>query len=121
MGKEMRRSDRVVPVILEEEVVLVDIGTGAKPVLAKMLDFSEVGTLVYLLINSELEPPVGGACTLTMYDQGHIFSVPSIVARKTGRMIAFDFSELSEINLRNIQSKLIRMEVEWLRLSKPAG
>jgi hypothetical protein len=118
--EEKRRSDRVIPAVSEEEVVLVDIGDGGKPVLAKMLDFSEVGTLVYLLVNSELQPPVGGSCILTMYDQGHIFTVPSHVARKGGRLIGFDFGEISELTLHNIQSKLIRMEVEWLRLSKPA-
>ncbi len=117
---EKRRSDRVIPVISEEEAVLVGTGAG-KPSLAKLIDFSEVGTLVYLLVKPDQDLPVGAPCTLTMYDNGHVFTVASRVVRRTGNLIGFEFAEIAPESLHYLQSKLIRMEVEWLRLSKPAG
>lgn len=118
--EEKRRSDRVIPAISEEEAVLVGIGS-EKPVLAKLIDFSELGMLVYLLAQLPEELALDMPCKLTMYDQGAIFDVPSRVVRKTGHLVGFEFMELSQRALHNLQSKLIRMEVEWLRLSKPAG
>ncbi len=118
--EEKRRSDRVIPAISEEEAVLVGVGEG-KPALAKLIDFSEVGTLVYLLVKMDSDLPIGEICTLTMYDQGSIFVVPSRIVRKNGHLIGFEFTHLSTATLHNVQSKLIRMEVEWLRLSKPTS
>jgi hypothetical protein len=112
---EKRRSGRVIPVVSEEEVVLVDLGT--RPAyLAKLLDFSEGGTLVYLL-EADLDAAVGAACFLMLYHQGRVCKIPAKVVRKFGRLIGFDFGELSPDLLRDIQGKLLRIEVEWLRLS----
>jgi len=52
--EEKRRSDRVIPVISDEEAVLVETGSGA-PTLAKLIDFCELGTLVYLLVQSGVD------------------------------------------------------------------
>ena len=118
--EEKRRSDRVIPAISEEEAVLVGVGTG-KPALAKLIDFSELGTLVYMLVQLESALAIGETYTLTMYDQGSIFVIPSRVVRTNGHLVGFEFTSLSTATLHHVQSKLIRMEVEWLRLSKTAN
>jgi hypothetical protein len=112
-----RRSERVIPFVSDEEVVVIR-GEGKPPVLAKMMDLSETGTLVYLLAEADV---IGCADTLTnlaVYHQGKVFEIPSTVARKDGRMIAFHFNNPPEDVLRDVQGKLIRMEIEWMRLSR---
>jgi PilZ domain len=115
--EEKRRSDRIVPVVSEEEVVLIDLGKPT-PSLAKLLDFSEVGTLVYLLVDASVDAPIGTACFLMIYQQGKVITIPAKIVRKLGRLIGFDFGEMSAEVVHDVQAKLLRMEVEWLRLSK---
>ena len=112
-----RRSDRVIPFVSDEEVVVVR-SEGNSPVLAKMMDLSETGTLVYLLGEGDLSSEVGATSSLAIYHQSKIFEIPAIIARKDGRMIAFQFKNPPEEVLRDVQGKLIRMEIEWMRLSR---
>ena len=111
-GQDKRRSERVIPFVSDEEVVVIH-QDGQANVLAKMMDLSNVGTLVYLL--EEGDP--SGSTVLSVFHQGRVFEVPASVARKTGRLIAFEFVNLSQEATHEIQSKLIRMEVEWIRVS----
>jgi len=108
-----RRSERVIPFVSDEEVVVLQ-QSGRSPLLAKMMDLSEVGTLVYLL---EDAVPSGSAA-LSIYHQGKVFEVPARVIRTNGRLVAFEFTEVSPEVLRDIEAKLIRMEIEWTRLSR---
>jgi hypothetical protein len=116
-GGEKRRSERVIPVVSEEEVVLIDSGDGRRS-LAKMLDISDGGTLVYLLVDSDIEGDVGDSCTLMLYHQGKIFEAVAAILRKSGKLIGFRFGLLKPDVQRLIQSKLIRMEIEWTRLKQ---
>ena len=117
-GEEKRRSERVIPVVSEEEVVLIDAGGHRS--LAKMLDISDGGTLVYLLVDSDIDAGVGDTCTLLLYHQGKVFDASSTILRKSGRLIGFSFGALSPEAWHHIQSKLIRMEIEWTRLKQHA-
>jgi len=112
-GEEKRRSERVIPFVSDEEVVVLH-QQGKDNILAKMMDLSEVGTLVYLL--SDDDP--GASVTLSIFHQGKVVAVPATVIRKNGRLIALDFTNPSLEASRELQSKLIRMEVEWMRLSR---
>jgi hypothetical protein len=112
-----RRSERVIPFVSDEEVIVIR-SEGKSSMLAKMMDLSETGTLVYLLGDAEFSDGVGAASSLAIYHQGKIFEVPAIIARKDGRMIAFQFANPPEDVLRDVQGKLIRMEIEWMRLSR---
>jgi hypothetical protein len=112
-----RRSERVVPFVSDEEVVVIR-SEGKAPVLAKMMDLSETGTLVYVLAEGDVTGAVGASNNLAVYHQGKIFEVPATLARKDGRLIAFHFANPPEEVLRDIQGKLIRMEIEWMRLSR---
>ncbi|MBI4474081.1 MAG: PilZ domain-containing protein [Acidobacteria bacterium] len=115
-GEEKRRSERVIPFLSDEEVVLVHSG-GREPLLAKMLDLSDVGTLVYMLTDDEL-PALGSTCPLSLYHEGKVFQVPAQIVRKSGRLAGFEFGSASSEVMQHIQEKLIRMEVEWIRLSR---
>jgi hypothetical protein len=112
-GQDKRRSDRVIPFVSDEEVIVIHL-EGSKNVLAKMMDLSEVGTLVYLLDEAD----VSGSAELSVYHQGKVCRVPATIIRKNGRLVAFEFASPSVESIREIQSKLIRMEVEWMRLSR---
>ena len=116
-GEDRRRSGRVVPFVSDEEVVVVR-PEGGRSVLAKILDMSETGTLLYLLAEGE-SPEFGDpACLLSLYHQGKIFDIPAAVTRKSGRLFAFAFVAPPPEAMREIQGKLIRMEIEWMRLSR---
>jgi hypothetical protein len=108
-----RRSGRVVPFVSEDELVVIH--QKGKPNLpAKMIDLSEGGTLVYLLEAAEPAPLV----TLSMYHKGKAFEIPATVRRNADRLVAFEFSGADPDALGEVQSKLIHMEVEWMRLSR---
>jgi hypothetical protein len=108
----MRRSERSIPFVSDEEVVVIH-QEGQPNILAKLMDLSEHGTLVYLLADSN----PSGSVSLSIYHQGKVFQIPATVIRANGRLTAFEFANLPADSLREIQSKLIRMEVEWMRLS----
>ena len=113
MADHKRRSDRVIPFVSEEEVVVIR-SEGKSGVLAKMMDLSEVGTLAYLIEDSD----VAASVELSIYHKGKVFRSPSSVIRKNGHLVAFEFVNPTAEALHEIQSKLIHMEVEWMRLSR---
>lgn len=112
-GDEKRRSERVIPCVSDEDMVVID-----GKVFAKMMDLSESGTLVYLIEENDLPVAVGSSCALSIYHQGNVFDVLATVMRKTGRLIACQFANVPPDSFHEIQSKLIRMEVDWMRLSR---
>src|SRR5438045_2809102 len=100
-GQNKRRSERSVPLVSDEDVVVVQ-QDGQANAMAKMIDLSEVGTLVYLL--GERDP--SGSVLLSIFHQGKVFEVPAKVIRKTGHLIAFEFVDPSPEATHEIQSKL---------------
>ena len=116
-SEDKRRSERVIPFVSDEEVVVIRLD-GGKTMLGKMLDLSEVGTLIYLLADTDLPGDAGLSCVLSMYHEKKIFDAPATLIRKSARLIAFEFTSLPTEVLRDIQAKLIRMEIEWMRLSR---
>ena len=112
-----RRSERVIPFVSDEEVVLIR-ADGVTTLLAKMMDLSETGTLVYVLNVEDVSLDVGSAKNLAIYHQGKVFEVPATVARTNGRMVAFHFANPPADVLRDLQGKLIRMQIEWIRLRR---
>jgi hypothetical protein len=70
--------------------------------------------LAYILDDAD----VSTAAELSIYHQERVSRVPATVIRKNGRLVAFEFAHPSVESSREIQSKLIRMEVEWMRLSR---
>lgn len=98
--------------VSDEEMVVIEMGEVRK--LAKLMDLSESGTLVYLLDESNLA--ADAECMLLLYNQGDVFSVTAKMLRQKGRLAAFRFTPVGSTPSTSLQSKLIRMEVEWNRL-----
>jgi hypothetical protein len=113
-AENKRGSDRIVPMVSDEEMVVIE--AGEKRSLAKMMDLSDSGTLVYLLAESDETIPANTLCRLSLYHSGKVFTASATVARTNGRLVAFRFKSLDYGTSANLQAKLIRMEVEWTRL-----
>ena len=113
MSADKRKSDRLIPMVTDEEMVVVECD--GRHVLAKMMDLSETGTLLYLLLDSGVDPGISGQCELSLYHEGNVFNLTALLARQTGRLIGFQFLPGAE-DSPHLQAKLIRMEVEWNRL-----
>lgn len=110
-GRQSRRSERTMPFLSGEEVVL--IGGCHRSMIAKMLDLSEDGTLVYLSDEPDLDK-LDSACTLTFYHRGEVFEVQAKVARKSRGLIGFEFVNPPAAVVRRIRAKIGRM-ADWKR------
>jgi hypothetical protein len=100
--------------VSDEEMVVIEMGEQRH--LAKMMDLSDNGTLVYLLADVEEAIFPGTLCRLSIYHSGKIFIVSAAVIRTNGRLVAFRFQRNDYGTSATLQAKLIRMEVEWTRL-----
>ena len=100
--------------VSDEEMVVIEVGE--QRYLAKMMDLSDSGTLLYLLADKEEAIPSDTLCQLSLYHSGKVFAVSAVVARSNGRLVAFRFRGIDYGTSANLQAKLIRMEVEWTRL-----
>lgn len=109
-----RTSDRVTPRGSDEDVVVIEYE--GRQSLAKMLDLSDGGTLVYFLSNAEDNVGKGAVCELSLYHDGNIFAIGAKVARAHGRLLAFQFGQVGPESLPHLQAKLIRLEVDRRRL-----
>jgi len=112
--QKQRRSQRTIPFISGEEMVLISTGSGPS-IIGKMLDLSEDGTLVYVSEASETLDAAETPCMLTLYHQGQVFQVESKVARRSSRLIGFEFMNPSPGVANRIRAKISRMP-DWLRV-----
>ena len=113
---DKRRSERIVPIGSNEDVVLLHIGEEQH--LAKILDLSDGGTCVYMV---EAGVPIESDDTLRMslYHNQKIQDIDVKVCRKSGQVIGLEFHDLSPEAKEHVRAKIIRLEVEWMRM-KPA-
>jgi hypothetical protein len=111
---DQRRSERTIPFVSGEEMVLINIECGPS-IIAKMLDLSEDGTLVYLSEESDILDALETNCTLTLYHQGQMFDVESKLARRSRRLLGFEFINPPSTVLNHIRAKIIRMP-DWMRV-----
>jgi hypothetical protein len=119
MGDEKRQSDRVLPMVSDEEMVVIHVE--GKRILAKVIDLSDSGTLVYSLEELRDTLENNSLYRLSLYHQGKIFTVAATMARATGRLVAFRFRIIDPDASADLQAKLIRMEVEWSRIQRLIG
>ena len=109
-----RRSERTIPFVSGEEMVLISVGSD-RSFIGKMLDLSEDGTLVYLSDESDMPDAAEMPCALTLYNQGQVFQIESKIARRSSRLIGFEFVNPSPNVLKRIQVKISQMP-DWLRV-----
>jgi hypothetical protein len=112
--QRQRRSERTIPLVSGEEMVLINTDSGHS-IISKMLDLSEDGTLVYVGEESDTLDAMAVRCTLTLYHQGQVFQIESKVARRSSRLIGFEFINPSPSVVNRIRTKISRMP-DWLRV-----
>jgi hypothetical protein len=110
--RKQRRSERTIPFVSGEEMVLISIGCH-RPMIAKMLDLSEDGTLVYLSEESDILDATDTECTLTLYHHEKVFELESKIARRSRRLIAFEFVNPSSTVVNRIRTKITQMG-DWM-------
>ena len=115
--EDKRRSARIVPIGSSEDVVVLRIGD--EQYLAKILDLSDGGTCVYT-VESGVPLGVGDTFEVSLYHNGTIENIDVRVSRVNGQVTGLEFISPSPEAIQHIQAKIIRLEVEWMRL-KPTG
>ena len=112
--QKQRRSERTIPFISGEEMVLISTGSGHS-MIGKILDLSYDGTLVYMSEESDTLDAAETPCMLTLYHQGQLFQVESKIARRSSRLIGFEFMSPSPSVANRIRTKISQMP-DWLRV-----
>ena len=112
---ERRQFRRVFSLVPEEDVVLFSMD-GQSHFVAKLLDLSRGGALIYTA-----DPTVGAdaGCHYKLYFQnrGAMFHLEAVLARRDMQFFAFQFVNLTPLDVAEIRGKLARMEIMAARLS----
>jgi hypothetical protein len=105
-----RCSERTMPLVSEDEAVVVHSGSGGAA-LAKLMDLSDTGLLVYLL-EGDVEP--SAETKLSLFHKGKIFKIRSKLVRRYHRLAGFQFVCTSTIE-DQIRTKLLHMKRDQVR------
>jgi len=114
-GSEKRQFRRVFSLVPEEDVVLFSMN-GSSHFMAKLLDLSRGGALIYTA-DPSLCAAAGSHYKLYFQSRGGMFHVESILVRKEMQFFAFQFVNLTPLDLAEIRAKLARMEMMAARMS----
>jgi PilZ domain len=106
---ERRQFRRVFPLVPEEDVVLFSVG-GNSHFVAKLLDLSRGGALIYAA-HPSVSVEVGSQYKLYFQSRGGMFNVEATLMRKETQFLAFRFINLTPLDLAEIRGKLARMEM----------
>jgi hypothetical protein len=104
----------VFSLVPEEDVVLFSMN-GSSHFMAKLLDLSVGGTLIYTA-DPSMTADVGGHYKLYFQSRGAMFHVESVLTRKKNRFFAFQFANLTALDTAEIRGKLARMEMMAARM-----
>src|SRR5947208_16954538 len=109
LAEERRRHRRVFSLVAEEDVVLFSTN-GQSHFVAKLLDLSRGGALIYTA-----DPSVGAESEarykLYFQSRGAMFHVEGTLTRKELQFFAFQFVNVTPLDLAELRSKLARMEI----------
>ena len=111
---ERRQFRRVFSLVPEEDVVLFSLN-GSSHFVAKLLDLSRGGALIYTA-DPSLSAEAGGHYKLYFQSRGGMFHIESILTRKDMQFCAFQFLNLTPLDVAEIRSKLARMEMMAARM-----
>jgi hypothetical protein len=111
---ERRQFRRVFSLVPEEDVVLFSMN-GSSHFVAKLLDISRGGALIYAA-----DPSVPGdkvfSHKLYFQNRGTMFHVEAILTRKETQFCAFQFVNLTPLDTAEIRGKIARMEITAARM-----
>jgi hypothetical protein len=112
---ERRQFRRVFSLVPEEDVVLFSMN-GRSHFVAKLLDLSRGGALIYTA-DPSVSADVGGQYKLYFQSRGAMFHLEGTLVRKDMQFFAFQFLNLTPLDLAEIRAKLARMEIMAARVS----
>jgi hypothetical protein len=113
-SEERRRHRRVFSLVPEEDIVLFNTN-GQSHFVAKLLDLSRGGALIYTADPSVSAEP-GGRYKLYFQSCGAMFHLEGTLARRELQFFAFQFVNVTPLDLAEIRSKMARMEIQAARM-----
>src|SRR6266852_2625354 len=105
---ERREFRRVFSLVAEEDVVLFSM-SGNSHFVAKLLDLSRGGALIYSA-DPSISAKSGSHYKLYFQNRGAMFHVEATLMRKDTQFFAFQFLNLTPLDTAEIRGKLARME-----------
>ena len=111
---ERRRHRRVFSLIPEEDVVLFS-SNGRSHFVAKLLDLSGGGALIYTA-DPTVSGDAGTVYKLYFQSRGAMFHVEGTLVRRDMQLFAFQFVNITPLDLAEIRGKLARMEILAARI-----
>jgi len=111
---EKREFRRVFSLVPEEDVVLFSMN-GSSHFMVKLLDLSRGAALIYTA-DPSITADSGAHYKLYLQSRGGMFHVVSILVRKEMQFFAFQFVNLTPLDLAEIRAKLARMEMMAARM-----
>lgn len=112
--QERRRHRRVFSLIPQEDVVLFS-PNGEKHFVAKLLDLSRSGALIYTADPTVSAEP-GSRYKLYFQSHGAMFHLEAMLTRRELQFFAFHFINVTPLDLMEIRGKLARMEILAARM-----
>jgi len=112
---ERRQFRRVFSLVPEEDVVLFSMN-GQSHFVAKLLDLSRGGALIYTA-DPTVGADAGSHYQLYFQNRGSMFHLEAVLARREMQFFAFQFVNLTLLDVTEIRGKLARMEIMAARLS----
>lgn len=106
---ERRRHRRVFSLVPEEDVVLFSLN-GRSHFVAKLLDLSRGGALIYSADPTVSAQP-GAKYKLYFQSRGAMFHLEGTLIRRDLQFFAFQFVNVTPLDLAEIRGKLARMEI----------
>jgi hypothetical protein len=113
-ASERRQFRRVFSLVPEEDVVLFSMN-GSSHFVAKLLDLSRGGALIYTA-DPSISAEAGSHYKLYFQSRGGMFHVESMLMRKEMQFCAFQFVNLTPLDTAEIRGKLARMEMMAARM-----
>jgi len=110
---ERRRSRRIEALLDQEEQVLIEHDLQYVP--STIVNFSDGGALLTLK-DPDVCFTVGHTHALFFDNGGQVLALQATVRRKTGRRVAFEFSDVTLEQAQAIQTKLVRMAMVMARV-----
>src|SRR5579884_2174936 len=111
---ERRRHRRVFSLIPEEDVVLFS-SNGQSHFVAKLLDLSRGGALIYSA-DPTIKAEAGARYKLYVQSRGAMFHLEAMLVRRELQFFAFQFVNVTPLDLAEIRGKLARMEILAARM-----
>jgi hypothetical protein len=112
--EERRKHRRVFSLIPQEDVVLFS-PNGEKHFVAKLLDLSRSGALIYTA-DPTVTAEAGSRYKLYFQSHGAMFHLEAMLTRRELQFFAFHFINVTPLDLMEIRGKLARMEILAARM-----